>query len=387
MKIGNTIYLDFQATTPMDPRVLEAMIPYFGCQFGNPHSSEHSMGWQAAEATERAKQDISRLIGSDPDEVIFTSGATESNNIALIGLAKKGSKKRNKILISSVEHKSVIAVARELVRSYGMQLELMPVNKSGIIDLDYLAENIDDTVLAVSVMAVNNEIGTIQPIKKIGELTRESGAVFHCDAAQGPCSIDIDVYDMNIDILSLSAHKIYGPKGIGAIYIRRDIVQKIEPLLYGGGQQNNLRAGTVPVPLCVAFGKASELMLEPEISIERRKIGVMRDFFVDKLSELQWSTHLNGPENLLRHPGNANILFKGFSAHDLLAAVQPRLSASTGSACTSGTSEPSHVLEAIGLSDDEANSSIRFSFGRFTKREDIDEAIELIKEALIRLDM
>lgn len=385
MKIDNTIYFDFQATTPVDPRVFEAMAPYFCTQFGNPHSSEHSMGWQAAEAIEGSKANVSNLICSDPDEIIFTSGATESNNLALIGLSKRRPDKRNRLLIGSTEHKSVIAVARKLAKSYGMHLELIPVDRAGIVDLDYLAEKIDDTVLAVSVMAVNNEIGTIQPIKEIGQLTRQYGVFFHCDAAQGPCSIDIDVYEMNIDILSLSGHKIYGPKGIGAMYVRRDIVQKIEPLLYGGGQQYNVRPGTVPVPLCVAFGKAAELMQDQHIAGERCNIGAMRDLFVDQLSKLECSVYLNGPPKLLRHPGNANIQFAGVSAHDLLATLQPRLSASTGSACISGTTEPSHVLEAIGLSNEEANSSIRFSLGRFTKEENVNEAVELIKTTLVKL--
>lgn len=385
MQIGGVIYLDFQATTPVDPRVIETMIPFLNEKFGNPHSSEHSMGWEAAKAIEEAAVSVSNLICADPDEIVFTSGATESNNLALFGLCNYIGRKRNRILISSIEHKSIMAVARELEKRYGVEIIYIPVNREGFVDLNFIADNIDETVLAVSVMAVNNEIGSIQPLKSIGELTREHGVIFHCDAAQGPCSINLDVYDINVDMMSLSAHKVYGPKGVGAIYIGRETVKRIAPLLYGGGQQNHMRAGTVPVPLCVALGKACDLLMDPNHVDERISVAAMRDVLVENLTHLGWPIYLNGPQPSKRHPGNANLRFEGFSAQDILAALQPRLCASSGSACTSGIPEPSYVLQAIGLSYDEAISSIRFSLGRFTKVQDINESVILIEEVLSRL--
>lgn len=385
MKIGNTIYLDYQATTPCDPRVFEAMTPHFTMQFANPHSTEHILGWQAAEFVENARAKVAELIGAYSDEIVFTSGATESNNLALFGLAGRRHDKRNKLLISSIEHKSILAVARELHNKYGIECELIPVNHEGLVDIDFIADSINDSVLAISIVGVNNEIGTIQPLKDIGALANKHGTIFHCDAAQAPCALDIDVYCMNIDLMSLSAHKIYGPKGIGVLYVKREHFSKLEPQIFGGGQQNNIRSGTLPVPLCVGFGKAAELCLGDNASNERLRIASLRDRFVNTLTKLNGQIYSNGANSYIRHPGNSNLRFEGYSAYDILSSLQPKIAASSGSACTSGIIEPSYVLQSIGLMDDEASSSIRFSFGRFTSDENVDEALEHIIETLSRL--
>jgi cysteine desulfurase len=382
MKVGDTIYLDYQATTPVDPLVLELMLPYFSNKFGNPHSLEHFLGWQAAESVDKAKSKVAGLIGADADEIIFTSGATESNNLALFGLAGRRQGIRNKILLSPIEHKSILAVASELLSNHGIECKTIPVNRDGLVDIDFIADNTNDSVLAISVIGVNNEIGTIQPLADIGKLAQKHGALFHCDAAQAPCAVDIDVFDMNIDLLSLSSHKIYGPMGIGALYVKREHIRKIEPQIFGGGQQNNIRSGTLPVPLCVGFGKAAELMSGVNASDERIRIATIRDRFVESLTKSGGQIQSNGPDSSIRHPGNSSLQFQGFSAQDILLTLQPKVAASSGSACTSGTTEPSYVLRSIGLTDVEARSSIRFSFGRFTTNEDVDEAVSLINKAL-----
>lgn len=385
MKINGTIYLDYQATTPIDPVVFDSMVPHFLTQIGNPHSSEHSLGWQAASAIDEARCSVASLIGADSDEIIFTSGATESNNLALFGLAERRQNKRNKVLLSPVEHKSVLAVARELRKKHGIECVTIPVNKEGLVDIDFIENNLDGSVLIISIIGVNNEIGTIQPLENIGTLARKHGALFHCDAAQAPCALGLDVFKMNIDLLSLSAHKIYGPKGIGALYVKREHANKIEPQIFGGGQQNNVRSGTLPVPLCVGFGKAAELLIGDNAKNERIRIAAIRDRFADTLTKLNRQIYSNGPDSCIRHPGNSNLRFEGFSAHDILAALQPNVAASSGSACTSGVPEPSYVLQSIGLSDGDANSSIRFSFGRFTSEENVKEALGHIIDTICRL--
>lgn len=386
MRIGGTIYLDHQATTPVDARVFSAMAPYFGESFGNPHAVDHCIGWQAAGAVEEAAARVAELIGADADEIVFTSGATEANNLALLGLGRCASGgKRRRILVSAIEHKCVLAVSRILQEQLGYRIEFLPVDAGGFVDLTTLEETLADDVLAVSVMAVNNEIGTIQDIAQLSEIIRRSGALFHCDAAQAPCAINLRHVCKFVDLLSLSGHKMYGPQGIGALFIRRDLQGRIEPLVYGGGQQRNLRSGTVPVALCAGMGAAAALLDTPEAEEERAALRRRRDSFVRKLTDLLWPVFLNGPDSARRHPGNANIRFEGFDAHDILSTLQPRLAASTGSACTSGIPEPSHVLRAIGLSIPEAESSIRFSIGRATTDKDLEEAVALIDEGLSRL--
>ena len=386
MKIGKTLYFDHQATTPVDARVVAAMTPYYSESFGNPHSSDHSLGWESASAVEKATARVAWLIGADVDEITFTSGATESNNLALLGLGRRAAGgKRRRILVSAIEHKCVLAAARVLQEQFGFVVDLIPVDAEGFVEVSALEKALGDDVLAVSVMAVNNEIGTIQDIGRISELVRSYGAFFHCDAAQAPIAMNMGAMTIQTDMLSLSAHKMYGPKGIGAIYISRELQDQIEPLIYGGGQQNGLRSGTVPVPLCVGMGAAADIFAETEAEERRAQLCRRRDTFIEMLNRLPWPTALNGPQGQVRHPGNANIRFPDFSAYDILSALQPHLAASTGSACTSGIPEPSHVLRAIGLNGEEAESSIRFSLGFDTTDADLEEAVRLITEALTRL--
>ena len=386
MKIGKTLYFDHQATTPVDARVVAAMTPYYAELFGNPHSSDHSLGWESAKAVEEAATCVARLIGADADEITFTSGATESNNLALLGLGRRAvGGKRRRILVSTIEHKCVLAATRVLQEQFGFSAELLPVDAEGFVEVSALEEALNDDVLAVSIMAVNNEIGTIQDIGRISELVRSYGAVFHCDAAQAPLAMNMGSMASHADMLSLSAHKMYGPKGIGAIYIPREFQDQIEPLIYGGGQQNGLRSGTVPVPLCVGMGAAADIFAAADAEEKRAQLCRRRDMFIEMLNRLSWPIALNGPQGQARHPGNANIRFTDFSAYDILGALQPHLAASTGSACTSGIPEPSHVLRAIGLSGEEAESSIRFSLGFGTTDADLEEAVRLITEALTRL--
>ena len=386
MRIGQTIYLDHQSTTPIDARVLSVMAPFWAESFGNPHSVNHSIGWQAEQAVDEAANHVASLIGADADEIVFTSGATEANNLALLGLCRHEARsKRVRILVSAIEHKCVLQISRILNERLGYCIELLPVDTSGFVDAEVLKNTLSDDVLAVSIMAVNNEIGTIQDILELSEIVRSSGALFHCDAAQAPCAIDLQHYSQYVDLLSLSGHKMYGPQGIGALFIRRDLQDRIEPLVYGGGQQRNLRSGTVPVPLCVGMGAAAALFETTEANQERTFLRQLTEEFVRKLMSLPWPVYLSGPESKRRHPGNANIRFDGFDAHDILGTLQPHLAASTGSACTSGIPETSHVLYAIGLSSNEAESSIRFSIGRSTTNADLEEAVELISENLKKI--
>ena len=376
------IYADYQATAPVDPRVVEAMEPYWSDQFGNPHSSNHSVGWRAAETVRASAASIAALIGADPDEIVFTSGATESNNLALIGLARRADPRRRRILISAIEHKCVFASARYLAEREGFVVETIPVDEHGFIEIDALRGRLDDDVLMCSVMAVNNEIGTIQDVPLIGDVLNERGVLFHCDAAQAPCAIDMNDLASHADLISISGHKMYGPPGIGALYIRRDVQEKVGPIIHGGGQQSGFRSGTVPVPLCVGIATAAEILRTSEARQERKRVAQLRDSFVERLHHGGLPIALNGPEGDLRHPGNANVRFEGFVADDLIGALQPHVAASTGSACTSGIPEPSHVLRAIGLTEDQAESSIRFSFGRFTAAEQIEQAVRRCKSVL-----
>lgn len=386
MRIRNTIYLDHQATTPLDLRVLTEMTPYFTESFGNPHSVDHALGWETLRAVDEAAGRVARLIGADANEIIFTSGATEANNLALLGLARRArGDMRRRVLLGAAEHKCVLAAGRTIEKQLGFKVELLPVDSEGFIAASTLEESLDDDVLLVSIMAVNNEIGTIQNIEGLSKIARNYGAVFHCDAAQAPVAIEMSSFAEYVDILSISAHKMYGPKGIGAVYITRELQDRIEPLIYGGGQQNGLRSGTVPVPLCVGIGIAADMLTDATAEDRRKELRRKRDRFVAGLKRLTWPIMVNGPDGQFRHPGNANIRFLGFAAQDILAALQPHVAASTGSACTSGIPEPSHVLRAIGLSYDEAESSVRFSLGFATGDDDIDEAVDRVNGVLQKL--
>ena len=357
------------------------MLPFFNESFGNVNSVDHSLGWAAARATEEAAAQVAELIRCDADEIIFTSGATESNNLALLGLmGSPPASTRRRVLLGSTDHKSALATGRFL-KERDFTAGHVRVDSDGFFDLEQLREELQDRVLVVSISLVNSEIGTIQNLREISAIARHHGAFLHCDAAQAPCAINMDGVAERADLVSLSAHKIYGPKGIGALYIGRDIQSLIAPILHGGGQQRNLRSGTLPTPLCVGFGAAAALLIGPEADEERNRIGRLRDLFLRELRRLSWPIALNGSATS-RHAGNASVRFDGFPAEDLLASLQPRLAASTASACTSGIAEPSHVLRAIGLTDDQAASSLRFCIGRYTTEADIRDAVALITAGL-----
>ena len=381
MIVGETVYMDYQATTPIDPRVYDLVQPYFKKDFGNPHSLDHSFGWKANKALENSRTHLASALSIDSNEIYFTSGATEANNLALKGLLPPASSKRNKLIVSSIEHKSILSIAR-YVRELGFNLSVVPVDSEGVVDLSRLEELLDETVFLVSIMAVNNEIGSIQPLQQIAQMSHLAGALFHSDCAQAFGAIDLSLDDIDLDLASFSAHKIYGPKGIGALYVKKGLEARIVPIIHGGGQEGGLRSGTQPTALCLGFGEAIRIMKQ-EGEAERSHIKTLRKHFYKCLSNHYPSIQLNGPPLEKRHAGNLNICFPGQDAKDILNRLQPLLAASTGSACTSGIPEPSHVLKAIGLTGEEAESSIRFSLGRFSTLEQVEQAANLIREKLI----
>ncbi|MEJ6782158.1 cysteine desulfurase family protein [Aminobacter sp. Piv2-1] len=381
MSGGHGVYMDYQASTPLDPRALAAMRPYLEGPggFGNPHAADHGYGWEADSAVINARTLIAKSIGADTDEIVFTSGATEANNLALLGSARAAAPDRREVIVSAIEHKCVLAAARVLT-DHGFCIHLAPVDASGIVDVDALANRITSSVAIVSVMTINNETGVTQPIAAIGELCRSKGVLFHSDAAQALAVSAIDVNACNIDLLSLSAHKSYGPKGIGALYVRRQQRNRIQPIMFGGGQEDGLRPGTLPVPLCVGFGAACALLADAGPD-ERRRLAALRDRMLDDLLTAIPDLVVNGAM-AQRHPGNLNVRVPGVEAELLLAAARPNLAAATGSACTSGLTEPSHVLTAMGLSAAEASESVRLSLGRFTNEADVDVAVSAFARAV-----
>lgn len=386
MQKQSVIYLDHNASTPLDPAVLEAMLPYFLENHGNPHSSSHSLGWASAKAIDEAAQAIAQLIGCDSDEVIFTSGATESNNIAIASAVRGQKGRRRKIITSAIEHKSTLNICRAL-QTEGFETVIVPVDGSGRVDVESLSALMDETVFMCTFGAVNSEIGTIQPIKAIADLAHSSGVLVHWDAAQAPSAIPMHDFGSHADFVSLSSHKMYGPQGVGAVYVRRAHQDRIKPLMYGGGQQSGIRPGTLPTALCVGMGRAAEILIDQSGQDgARKKLRALRDRLVARIAELDPKVRLNGPSFDERHPGNANLQFSGFAGEDLLGVLQPGLAASTGSACTSGIPEPSHVLRGIGLSRDEALASVRFCLGRYTTLEEVDSAVEMIAQALRQLE-
>ena len=382
MNDATLVYADYQATTPADPRVIEAMAPFWHDTFGNPHSAEHSVGWHAARAVQEAAAAVGALIGADAEEIIFTSGATEANNLALFGLAIGAPPSRNRLLVSSIEHKCVLAAARALAERHGIVVETLAVDHPGFVDPEALRRSLDDDVLMASIMAVNNEVGTVQAIAELGAILAEHDIPLHCDAAQAPCAMTVSGLADHADLISLLGHKIYGPQGIGALFVRHTLQDRMSPLIHGGGQQNGLRSGTVPVPLCVGMGAAARLVCGKNACAERERIARQRDKFIARLREHGTAVTLNGPPTEVRHPGNANLRFDGYDGRDLLDRLQPRLAASTGAACASGMTESSHVLRALGRSSEEIDASIRFSFGRFTTDAGIELAAALVLEAL-----
>ncbi|MDF2381834.1 cysteine desulfurase [Nostoc ellipsosporum NOK] len=372
--------MDYQASTPLDPRAYEAMRPHLeGCgAYGNPHAADHGYGWDADAAVLQARTAIAQTINADADEIVFTSGATEANNLALLGAARAAPPERREVIVSAVEHKCVLAAARALGEE-GFRVHFTPVNAAGVIDLDALATRISPSTAIVSVMAVNNETGVTQPVAAIGALCRDAGVLFHSDAAQALAVSEIDVHAWNVDLLSLSAHKSYGPKGIGALYLRREQRGRIRPIMFGGGQEEGLRPGTLPTPLCVGFGAACAILREA-LPQERQRLAALRDRLLAGLKAAIPDLAVNGTM-VDRHPGNLNLRVPGIEAELLLAAARPRLAAATGSACTSGLTEPSHVLTAMGLSAVEAAESIRLSLGRFTDDNQVDAAVLALADA------
>ena len=366
------IYLDYQATTPMDPRVLEAMMPYFTYKFGNPHSRSHSYGWEAEEGVEKARGQVAKLIGADEKEVIFTSGATESNNLAIRGIAEFYKDRKNHIVTTVTEHKCVLDTCRHLEQQ-GFEVTYLPVQKNGLIDLDVLRAAVTDKTVVVSIMAVNNEIGVIQPLAEIGKICREKKAFFHTDAAQAAGKIPLDVEAMNIDLMSISGHKIYGPKGIGALYVRRKPRVRLVPLIVGGGQERGFRSGTLPTPLCVGIGEAAEIAMK-EMDAESKRLAKLQARMLKGLNDKLTDIHVNGDLDH-RIPGNLNIGFAYVEGESLMMGIKG-LSVSSGSACTSASLEPSYVLRALGVEEDMAHTSLRIGLGRFTTEQEVDTAVD-----------
>lgn len=366
------VYLDHQASTPLDPSALDAMRAWFLEEFGNPHASEHAYGWRAAAAVEQARAQIAAVIGAEPPEIIFTSGATEANNLAIIGAARRADPRRREIIVSAIEHPSVLSPTLAL-REQGFRIHTIPVSPSGMVRLDMLEEHLSERVALVSIGAVNNEIGTIQPIEQIGRLCRGVGALYHSDGAQSLLALRVNLYLLPIDLMSFSGHKIHGPKGIGALYVASDTFRAVEPLLYGGGQERGLRPGTLPTALCVGFGLSANGIHKSFESI-RDHLRTMSTYLFEGLRRLRPDIQLNGIPSP-RHPGNLNILIPGADAADLIQRLQPNVACSTGSACSSGSIEVSHVLTALGLSADDARASLRLSVGRLTTKTEIDKAL------------
>ncbi len=375
------LYFDYQATTPLDPRILEDMIPYFTTKFGNPHSRSHSFGWESEAAVELARTQVATLLNCDSTEIIFTSGATESNNLAIKGLAKFYGDKKNHIITVITEHKCVLDACRHLEQE-GFSVTYLPVQQNGIVDLDVLRANIRAETLLVSVMVVNNEIGVVQPIKEIGRICREKGIFFHSDIAQGFGKIPIDVQECNIDLASISAHKIYGPKGVGALYVRKKPRVRLAPLFNGGGQERGMRSGTLPTPLIVGLGSAARIALT-EMNKDAAHIENLSNIFLNRLQSEIPEIYLNG-DNDLRYKGNLNVSFSYVEGESIILAIKD-IAVSSGSACTSSSLEPSYVLRAMGVADEVAHTSIRFGIGRFTVREEIDYAVELLKIKINKL--
>lgn len=375
------IFLDYQSTTPVDPRVLDAMLPYFTQKFGNPHSRSHAFGWEAEEACEIARGQVARLINADAKEIIFTSGATEANNIALKAVGAFYKDKKNHIITVVTEHKCVLDSARHM-EMQGFEVTYLPVEKNGLINLDTLKAAIKPNTLMVSIMAVNNELGVIQPLAEIGKITREHGVFFHTDAAQAFGKIPLDVEAMNIDLMSISGHKIYAPKGIGALFVRRRPRIRLESLFSGGGQERGMRSGTLPTPLVVGLGVAAEIA-GAEMQEENARLRRLSNKFLKAVMDDVPDVFLNGDREQ-RIPGCINLSFAYIEGESMIMAIK-NLAVSSGSACTSASLEPSYVLRAIGVGEELAHTSIRFGIGRFTTEAEIDEAIRIVTGAIDKL--
>jgi cysteine desulfurase len=381
MTIKLPIYMDNNATTPLDPRVLEAMMPYLTTEFGNAASRSHPFGWKAEEAVDRAREQIAALIGGSEKEIVFTSGATESINLALKGAAEFYKEKGNHIITVRTEHKATLDTAKRLERQ-GFEVTYLPTDKDGRISAQQLREAITDKTILVSVMLANNEIGTVQPIAELGEVTREKGVLFHVDAVQGVGKVPFDVEKMKVDLASLSGHKIYGPKGIGALWVRRKPRVRIAPIIDGGGHERGMRSGTLNVPGIVGFGKAAELGQQLMLEEAKRTYQLrkkLQDYLFGHLDHLELNGH---PTERL--PGNLNVSFAYVEGEALMMAIK-NVAVSSGSACTSASLEPSYVLRACGVSEDLAHTSIRFGIGRFNTEEEVDYVGKYVVEQVRRL--
>jgi len=374
------IYLDYSATTPVDPRVAEKMIPYLTEFFGNAASRSHAFGWKAEEGVEEARGQVAALINADPKEIVWTSGATEGNNLAIKGAANFYKTKGKHLITQKTEHKAVLDTFRELERQ-GFEATYLEVQQNGLIDIEQFKAAIrPDTILA-SIMMVNNEIGVIQPVEQIAEICRGKGIIFHCDAVQGAGRVDIDVQKLKVDLLTITAHKIYGPKGIGALYIRRKPRVRIEAQIHGGGHERGFRSGTLPTHQIVGFGEAARLA-KLEMAQENRRIGALRDRLWDRIKDME-EVYVNGDLER-RIPHNLNVSFNFVEGESLIMAVKD-IAVSSGSACTSASLEPSYVLRALGRSDELAHSSVRITLGRFTTEQEVDFAADLIRRKVEKL--
>eukprot|EP01024_Parvocaulis_polyphysoides_P056060 TRINITY_DN5835_c1_g2_i1.p1 TRINITY_DN5835_c1_g2~~TRINITY_DN5835_c1_g2_i1.p1 ORF type:complete len:475 (-),score=83.33 TRINITY_DN5835_c1_g2_i1:925-2160(-) len=371
---GVPLYMDMQATTPVDPRVIDAMLPFLTDQFGNPHSRTHMYGWESEDAVEVARGQIASLIGADPKEIIFTSGATECNNMAVKGVAGFFKDKKNHVITTQTDHKCVLDSCRYL-QQRGFDVTYLSVDEQGFISLEELEASIRPETALVSIMAVNNEIGVVQPLKQIGEICRKHKVFFHTDGAQAVGKIPVNVNDLNIDLMSISGHKVYAPKGIGALYIRRRPRVRIEAQMSGGGQERGLRSGTVPTALAVGIGKACQIAQE-EMQNDLAHVKHLEERLKKGIFEQLDGVVLNGPDNLeQRYPGNLNLSFAYVEGESLIMGLK-EIAVSSGSACTSASLEPSYVLRALGVDEDMAHTSLRFGMGRFTTEEEVDIAIE-----------
>jgi cysteine desulfurase len=374
------VYLDYSATTPVDPRVVDKMVPYLREHFGNPASRSHSYGWEAEKAVEEAREQVAKLVNADPREIVWTSGATESTNLAVKGAARFYKDKGRHLVTVKTEHKATLDTMRELERE-GYEVTYLDVLENGLLDLEVLKAALRPDTILVSVMYVNNEIGVIQDVAAIGEICRSRGIIFHCDAAQATGKVVIDLARLKVDLMSFSAHKTYGPKGVGALYVRRKPRVRLEAQMHGGGHERGLRSGTLPTHQIVGMGEAFRLARE-EMATENERIRMLRDRLLKGLSEIE-EVYVNGD---LEHrvPHNLNMSFNYVEGESLIMAIKD-IAVSSGSACTSASLEPSYVLRALGRSDELAHSSIRFTAGRFTTVEEIDFAVDLIKRKVAKL--
>lgn len=376
------IYMDNHSTTPCDPRVVDAMLPFFTERFGNAASRNHSFGWEAEEAVDQARRRLAKIIHADPKEIVFTSGATESDNLALKGVVEMYKEKGDHIITSSTEHRAVIDAAKSLEKK-GVRVTYLPVDKEGRINPDDVRAAVTDKTILISIMLANNEIGTIHPVQEIGKIAKEKGVLFHCDATQAVGKIPVNVSDAGIDLMSFTSHKIYGPKGVGALYVRRKAPRvRLVPMIDGGGHERGMRSGTLPVPLIAGFGKAVELC-EREMAVESVRIQGLRDRLQAGITDALEAVYLNGHPTE-RLPGNLNLSFAYVEGEALLMGVK-EIALSSGSACTSATLEPSYVLRALGVGSDLAHSSIRFGLGRFSTPEEVEYTIDRMIKAVNHL--